>query len=913
MKHSSYARNLVLCAALVLPLSIVPQTAYATEQQTDEPVVSEETVSEEVNVKPVEETQEPSHESGTEESSNTSVSENLPEEKPLEEDKAQEEPLPVASPASSERASSETSQEPKIELGIISDTHVGPNKQKENGRLEEALNLFTEKNVDRIIVDGDLTDNGYEDQLKTYSEVLDKVEGEAPIIESLGNHELYNGSYEGVQKFTKDYPLTHQKVNGYHIITLSPGAGSVKEADLSKVTEEDVPLKKDYIAAGTPTLKNTDSYAYARTWLDKQLSQASQDTPDLPIFVFFHHPIKNTFYVSDEWHGSGLVGAFDKYKNVVSFSGHIHSANQHPRSIYQDEKGWTAVNTVTLSYMEQEKGYQEGSVPDNAGEVAQAMVLNADGSKVSINMYDIGSEGKPQGPIQTWTFDVNKERPYTNARYDKAKAPAFASDAKLTVSEVGPTNATFTFDQAQVNPDSVEGDIVHSYHYVFTDNDGKKIQEFKTWSDFYINPQPNPYVYKYKSFKPNTAYTVTITPVNAFGQENLDSKLTASFVTPDRERVYPTKADVEKGLPKADLVDTTFTKDGLKDANGRSYLNEDGADVNNLPSSPTTKIPGKIVFDDKVNDYVADFSHSESQGYKTPITKEEFEKIQDGFTFSTTARVNYFDGTADIFGATQGAGFIFEVGKSSEESAYLEFWAHDGGSYHIAKSLNAINFGEWNHLTGVYDGKLLRLYVNGIQIASEEMSGKIKPLPSKSQYWVIGGDIEGDGSLTGQFNGAVKSAKIFSKPLSDAEVALLYAQEMGLDPLTLEPVKKGEEPGKDPSTDPKTEPTTDPTSDPKTEAKVLSLVKGVNYQESNKAEYTGFYKSVEMKSQSATKEAGEGAVIETINADEAEKVMFVQALPKTSDLKSVTPIAFISGLFMLMLAALSYVFRKYQD
>lgn len=848
MPQSKCFRNIVVSAALLLPLTFAPATAFADNATPQE--VTEVEQDSPISHDPIQE--------GEQESPETELSEETAQENPTStEEQAEaktEAPIASKAPVASDK------QDQAINLGIVSDVHIAPNKTKEKERFEEALNFFTENNVDRIVVDGDFTDHGNEDELEAYSGVIEKVQGEAPIIESIGNHELINGDYETIQKYTKDYPLTHQKVNGYHIITVSPGAGINSEADLSKVSESDIPLKDDYVSAAKPSLKNQDSYTYSRIWLDKQLEAAAKDTPNLPIFVFFHHPMKDTFYVSDEWYGYGLSGAFDKYKNVVAFSGHIHSANQHPRSIYQDEKGWTAVNTVTLSYLEQEKGYQEGSVPNNAGQVGQAIVLNAVGGKVIIKTYDIGSDGKPGKPIQTWAFDVNGDRPYTNARYDKALPPSFAPDAKLTVDNITPTGATFTFDQAQPDPDSVEGDIVHSYKYVFTDAQGKKIEEFKTWSDFYINPQPDPYVYQYDHFKPATSYTVTITPIDAFGKENVSSKLTASFVTPDRPRVLPTEQDVENGLPKADLVDTSFTKDGLIDKNGRNYTNEDGVPVADIDSKPDAKIPAKIVYDEKINAYVAVFTESDSEGYKTEFTESEFAKAKDGFTISTTARVDSVSDWADIFGATEAAGFIFEIGKSSDTSAYLEFWAHDGSRYVISKAPNALKYGEWNNITGVYDGKYLRLYLNGQEFAKKPMNSDVLITPKGARAWVIGGDINSNGSISAQFNGAVKSAKIFSRPLSPAQVAILYANEMGLDPLTLKPLPKDDpsEP-EDPAnpTDP-TEPSepenpVDP-ADPSDE-EAPSNANGqdnpsiypeyTNYNIGNsntvQAEYTGFY------------------------------------------------------------------------
>ena len=58
-----------------------------------------------------------------------------------------------------------------------------------------------------------------------------------------------------------------------------------------------------------------------------------------------------------------------------------------PTSIWQDG-GYTAVNTVTLSYMEMESGMVYGTIPPNASDIAQGMIIEAEGSKVTIKNYD---------------------------------------------------------------------------------------------------------------------------------------------------------------------------------------------------------------------------------------------------------------------------------------------------------------------------------------------------------------------------------------------------------------------------------------------------------------------------------------------------------------------------------------------
>ena len=118
-------------------------------------------------------------------------------------------------------------------------------------------------------------------------------------------------------------------------------------------------------------------------WLKEQLKIAKEDTGNKSIFVFFHHPIRNTFYLSEEWYGNMSKDIFKDYPMTVTFSGHIHSPNNHPRSIWQGN--FTAVNTVSLSYFEMESGYNNGStIPKEADKCEQGMLISVEDSKVTI-------------------------------------------------------------------------------------------------------------------------------------------------------------------------------------------------------------------------------------------------------------------------------------------------------------------------------------------------------------------------------------------------------------------------------------------------------------------------------------------------------------------------------------------------
>jgi PKD repeat protein len=69
----------------------------------------------------------------------------------------------------------------------------------------------------------------------------------------------------------------------------------------------------------------------------------------------------------------------------------------------------------------------------------------------------------------------------------------------------------------------------------------------------------------------------------------------------------------------------------------------------------------------------------------------------------------------------------------------------------------------WSHLAGTYDGSTLRLYLNGVQVASRAQTGLIQ---TSSGALSIGGD-----SLYGQyFAGIIDEVRIYNRALSAAEI-----------------------------------------------------------------------------------------------------------------------------------------------
>ncbi|MBE0540484.1 MAG: hypothetical protein IH623_03775 [Verrucomicrobia bacterium] len=92
----------------------------------------------------------------------------------------------------------------------------------------------------------------------------------------------------------------------------------------------------------------------------------------------------------------------------------------------------------------------------------------------------------------------------------------------------------------------------------------------------------------------------------------------------------------------------------------------------------------------------------------------------------------------------------------------------NGISVDAGSSVN-VNYGEWVHVAGVYDGSAVRIYVNGVDQGSAAQTGNIL---SYNQPLYIGAH-----GLPGEFaKGVIDEVRVYSQALSAAQVQALYQQ-----------------------------------------------------------------------------------------------------------------------------------------
>jgi hypothetical protein len=345
----------------------------------------------------------------------------------------------------------------------------------------------------------------------------------------------------------------------------------------------------------------SDNYAAAASWVKGRIEAAIAEDPNKPIFVFFHHPIRYTFYVSEEWYGSGLNNVFNNYPQVVTFSGHIHSPNNDPRSIWQDG-GFTAVNTVTTYYYEMESGYVgdnanatgNRTIPMDSRAAIQGLLVTANGTSVEIRNYDFVA-----GMFidQTWTFDVTQPLPYTNARAEKAQKPIFNGidkdevKGKVELTDFTNSGVVATFKQAYLPEPSEVGEMIHSYRFDFINREtGQVVRTFKQWSDFMHEPMQPTYSQNIGGLSYGMPYELRIYAFGSF-QKISDQYLSVNFTAGLWIDEDPAdKARLDELIEEAYLLDESFYTDkswtrlsaalfGAVAVSADKYSNQDEIDI----------------------------------------------------------------------------------------------------------------------------------------------------------------------------------------------------------------------------------------------------------------------------------------------------------------------------------------------
>jgi len=372
--------------------------------------------------------------------------------------------------------------------------------------------------MDVILTAGDFTENGSVAELTTYKQIMDEHSPATVNLLSLGNHECYQVNGQAIlDRFENifEMPATADTVvGGYHFITLST----------------------------TDRVYNTTTYAQYRDWLEGRLAAANAEDPTKPIFVAIHHTIIDTCIGSRQAQANpehDLREVFSRYPQVVTFSGHSHASPIDPRAIWQGD--YTAVNCGSVYYAAldythpltagQTNNTNIGYSPTNRGESSTGLVVDVVGSVVTVRRIDFYYGHEVAAPF-VFDTSVNKaDFPYRlDKRTAESSAPAFAPGSEILISNLTRTGCRYTFAQAENMSQSIPDDGAFVYTVQFIEADtGAVTDTARLQANYFMLPQPATVSHTTTRLRENTAYTISVTPINFFGKAG--QAITSTFIT----------------------------------------------------------------------------------------------------------------------------------------------------------------------------------------------------------------------------------------------------------------------------------------------------------------------------------------------------------------------------------------------
>ncbi|WP_160069864.1 metallophosphoesterase family protein [Sphingobacterium bovisgrunnientis] len=205
----------------------------------------------------------------------------------------------------------------KTKIAAMADIHT---KITDKGILRNAFEEIN-KNADVLVICGDLTDTGDEEEAQILGEGLEVLR--IPVIGVLGNHDYEKGRQKVIKQILSEHKMTI--LDGESIVVQDVAFAGVKgfgggfEHYMLSLFGEDM-MKQFVHEAVNESLQ-----------LDRALTRLEQECPDLPKVVLMHYaPIKDTIIGEPEQlfpflGSSHLAEPLARRQVSLAFHGHAHA------------------------------------------------------------------------------------------------------------------------------------------------------------------------------------------------------------------------------------------------------------------------------------------------------------------------------------------------------------------------------------------------------------------------------------------------------------------------------------------------------------------------------------------------------------------------------------------------------------
>ena len=422
-----------------------------------------------------------------------------------------------------------------LKVGIISDSQIIPSDKEQDKflkifsfHLKNTLEILKSQKIEVLIFAGDLTDSGTEyayNELKEIFKEVYKTEEEKPIFNFImGNHDYWlsymengkfspkSGDIEQMQLLfynnLKEKPFSHKVINGYHFINWGCENGSMDDPN-----------------------QNLE-------WAETQIKLALEDNKNKPIFVTTHFNAEDTVYGSVDFSAKSLRNLFNKYQNIIHFSGHSHYSLIDERSIWQKE--FTSIQTQSISYTELEPGFAHGIYPcDEYGDIQIAgknymgLIMDITENKCEIQRISFETGKFYEKP---WIIDIpinkNNFRYTFEKRIKERNPPVFKFEKEKDKEIIFEKDEKIKEGYAIKFIAAFQDNFVQKYRIELKNIQNNQIENLFYASDFYLMPEDRKKIlrYKFNSNKLNKGeYVIRIYAIESFGKESanyVEGKLT---------------------------------------------------------------------------------------------------------------------------------------------------------------------------------------------------------------------------------------------------------------------------------------------------------------------------------------------------------------------------------------------------
>ncbi len=430
-----------------------------------------------------------------------------------------------------------------LAFAAMSDVHIdtsyadGRNALKFNNALEY-IKEVSENGINALFFAGDVTDrfSTASFQLVTFQSIIEQnfnvAAGEIEVIVGTGNHDSTNGIFANrmIEMLGDDYYRSdvdkdsmkkgnrHCIVNGYHFITVEPEHYG------------DMPSK--YNGNALPARFSEETLV----WLEKILSDITDNEPNKPIFLASHVMPYDTVYgsITPGWYTKNLLEVIANYPQIIVFSGHMHNQLNSERAIMQTS--FTALDCGALkslgggNIIDQKFTKCVNFSSDDKQGFAQSLLVEVDkNDNVRIKRLDF-SKGAEIG--EAWVIpapakDKSHLKVYTKDRATLNSPPYFKDNASIRINTYSEGNKiTVDFDAAN--------GVDMIYYYVMeissTDPADDSTTYYLTSKSFQfpkVEDMPDNYTVQIKAPSPGT-YAIAIHAVDIW--DKISNSIKADFI-----------------------------------------------------------------------------------------------------------------------------------------------------------------------------------------------------------------------------------------------------------------------------------------------------------------------------------------------------------------------------------------------